>query len=193
MSDDGREGPATKIDTPPKSEQVLRDAAASKKDISTIRPPPSANLMPGGTEHTAGGQTKPVTAADAVKSIKLEDFKELHKKPCVRDAFLNGIPSGVAAGVVWTVLRAPVTKAANWAVGTFCAVSFVSYEYCQYNRSVEKDGMKRAMQVMEQKRSDRDEKLKAAREERRRAKEEADRKEDEQKKSWRIPSWAKFW
>ena len=60
--------------------------------------------MGGGTQNTAGGQVKPANAIDAAKSIKLEEFQEIHKKPCVRDAFLTGIPSGVAVGAVWVLL-----------------------------------------------------------------------------------------
>ena len=105
MSDDGREGPAARPTDLQSSEQISKDAAPNKKELGTIRPPPSANIMPGGTENTAGGHTKPVNAIDAAKSIKLEDFQEIHKKPCVRNAFLTGIPSGVFVGVAWVLVR----------------------------------------------------------------------------------------
>jgi cytochrome c oxidase assembly protein subunit 20 len=64
------------------------------------KPPQNANLMPGGTENTAGGQTKEIGVGDALESIKLEEFTEIHKKPCVRDALMTGIGSGFGIGGV---------------------------------------------------------------------------------------------
>ncbi|KAF2234741.1 hypothetical protein EV356DRAFT_514879 [Viridothelium virens] len=193
MADDTREASmATPIGTK-SHDQDAGEAGKGTKDIGPIRRPQSANVMPGGTQNTAGGQVKPVSAVDAAKTIKLEDFREIHKKPCVRDTFLTSIPSSLAIGAVWAVLGAPVKKATNWAAGAFCAISFFSYEYCQFRRGMEKDGMRRAVQVMDEKRADREAKMKAAREERRKAKEEADRQEEERKKSWRPWNGWKFW
>lgn len=48
--------------------------------------------------NTAGGKLPEPTPLDALKSIRPEDFRELHKKPCVRDAMLTGIGSGFAVG-----------------------------------------------------------------------------------------------
>ena len=104
MSDDTREGFVTAPVGSQLSPQKGHDESQGKSGNGVVRPSSSPNVMPGGTEHTAGGQAKPVRAVDAAKSIKLEDFKEIHKKPCVRDAFLTGIPSGAAAGVVSAVL-----------------------------------------------------------------------------------------
>lgn len=39
------------------------------------------------------------------------------------------------------------SKAANWAVGMFIVGAMGSYEYCQYQRRVEKRNMKRAVEV----------------------------------------------
>ncbi|KAL9095506.1 MAG: hypothetical protein Q9165_002377 [Trypethelium subeluteriae] len=193
MADDTREGPmATPIETKPLNQDVS-DAGKDTKDNGPIRRPQSANIMPGGTQNTAGGQVRSVSAVDAAKTIKLADFQEIHKKPCVRDTFLTSIPSSLAIGAVWAILGAPVRKSTNWAAGAFCAISFFSYEYCQFRRGMEKDGMRRAVQVMDEKRADREAKMKAAREERRKAKEEADRKEEESKKSWKSWNGWKFW
>lgn len=62
------------------------------------QPPQNANMMPGGTENTAGGQTKEIGLGDAIESIKMEDFTVIHKKPCVRDALMVGIGSGFGVG-----------------------------------------------------------------------------------------------
>lgn len=64
------------------------------------QPPQNANIMPGGTENTAGGQTKEIGLGDAIESIKMEDFTVIHKKPCVRDALMVGIGSGFGVGGV---------------------------------------------------------------------------------------------
>ncbi|ORE08824.1 hypothetical protein BCV72DRAFT_185211, partial [Rhizopus microsporus var. microsporus] len=37
---------------------------------------------------------------DALKTIKLEDFKDINKIPCSRNALLYGIAAGVAMGAV---------------------------------------------------------------------------------------------
>ena len=62
--------------------------------------PANANMMPGGTAHTAGGEKLEgsVTLGSALDSIKLEEFTTIHKKPCVRDSFLTGIGSGAGIG-----------------------------------------------------------------------------------------------
>ena len=57
-----------------------------------------------------------------------------------------------------------------------------------YKRQLEKANMKRVVEIMDRKRSEKEESARIKREERRRAKEEADRKDEERKKK----SW-KFW
>ena len=67
--------------------------------------PPNANALPGGSGlNTAGGKTKEAGVFDAVRSIKLEDFKEVHKKPCVRDSLLTGIGGGFGIGGIRAIL-----------------------------------------------------------------------------------------
>lgn len=60
--------------------------------------PENANLMAGGTEHTAGGKVGDVTLVDAAKSITREDWSKFHRKPCVKDSLLTGIGAGAAMG-----------------------------------------------------------------------------------------------
>lgn len=67
--------------------------------------------------------------------------------------------------------------ACNWAVGTFCFSSFFMYQYCNYNRQAEKEGMKRAMEIIDRKTVERKQKearLERIREVRRQKKEEED-------------------
>ena len=70
----------------------------------TFRAPVSANLMPGGTENTAGGKQGEITMEKVAKSIKLEDFKKVHKQPCVRDSLLLGIGGGFGFGGIRAIL-----------------------------------------------------------------------------------------
>ena len=65
---------------------------------ASYQPPQNANMLAGGTENTAGGKTKEIGFSDAFESIKAEEFAELHKKPCVRDALMTGIGSGFGVG-----------------------------------------------------------------------------------------------
>lgn len=91
----------------------------------------------------------------------------------------------------------PVLTSSNWAVGTWCAVSMVSYQVCQYYRSKEKAGIRQAQDLMEKKRAS----IEAKKEARRRAREEHDRAEEERRRDEeRRRSWGywyeknvKFW
>lgn len=74
------------------------------KPLQDQIPPENANDMPGASVHTAGGKVKDASIVDALKTIKLGDFKEVHKKPCVRDALLAGIGLGFGAGGVRAIL-----------------------------------------------------------------------------------------
>ena len=41
---------------------------------------------------------KEVGVVDVLRTIKLSEFKEVHKKPCVRDSLLTGIGGGFGIG-----------------------------------------------------------------------------------------------
>ncbi|KAI9707556.1 MAG: hypothetical protein M1836_000517 [Candelina mexicana] len=153
---------------------------------------PNANVIPGGTTNTAGGRPKDVGLVEAAKTVQFEDFRNIHKLPCVRDSLLTGILSGFGLGGVRAVLGASLPKASNWAVGGFCISSFVMYEYCHYQRRKEKNGMKRAVEILDRKKIEREEKMQAAREARRKAKEEADKLVEEEERKKKLKGW-KFW
>ncbi|MCJ1385206.1 hypothetical protein MMC17_008327 [Xylographa soralifera] len=78
--------------TPPTS------SSPSTSPPSPILPPENANAIPGGSTNTAGGRVKEATLWDGIKSIKVEDVKNLHKIPCVRDALLTGMGTGFMVG-----------------------------------------------------------------------------------------------
>lgn len=146
-------------------------------------PPENANLLPGGTNNTAGGKEVDVGIMDAAKTITLEDWQKFHRKPCVRDSLLTGIVGGAGVGGLRAIWRAPVAVAANWAVGTFCVASFGMYQYCNWQRVAEKEGMKRAMELIDQKQVERKQKearLERIRELRRQRKEEEQERQFEE-------------
>lgn len=51
-------------------------------------------------------------------------------------------------------MSASVLKSCNWAAGSFCIGSIAMYEYCQRRRMLEKQGMKRAVEVIGRKRAE---------------------------------------
>ncbi|KAK4889915.1 hypothetical protein LTR27_011338 [Elasticomyces elasticus] len=129
------------------------------KAVGPYVAPESANMLQGGTEHTAGGKAPEVTLANAVKDLGWKDFTELPKRPCVRDALLTGIGGGFAAGGVKTIFG-----------GLREDVFFVDVVYGFYSssmdilllrrrlflfwvsgRQAEKDGMMRVIDVMNKK------------------------------------------
>jgi Protein of unknown function (DUF3767) len=63
-------------------------------------PPVSANALPPGSGlNTAGSKINSnPTLFDAIKTVRLEDFKQVHMYPCVRDSLLTGIGAGFGIG-----------------------------------------------------------------------------------------------
>ncbi|KAF1946485.1 hypothetical protein EJ02DRAFT_450576 [Clathrospora elynae] len=168
-------------------------------DAQPAKPRAPANIMPGGTAHTAGGEKTDVNPSyiDAVRSLGPDYYKNFHKRPCVRDSQLLGIAAGFTGGSLAATIGKPVRVASNWAVATWCGVSVISYQVCQYQRSKEKAGIRQAQELMEKKRAS----IEAKKEARRRAREEQDRieterrAEEERRRGWGY--WyeknVKFW
>ena len=189
------------------SEDPTRQPASAEKSFTgdqwkgaetthAVKPENANVYAAAASQHTAGGSAADVTHADAAKSIKIEDFANLPKKPCVRDSLLTGITAGFVVGssrAIWRgmcievlspcqlhlliKISAPVQSAANWAVGTFVIGSAGMYQYCQYKRMAEKEGMTRAMEIIDRKQVERKQKearLERARELRRQKKEQED-------------------
>jgi len=176
------------------------DTRQSGEQVAPPPPRAPANVMPGGTTHTAGGEKfdgSGPTYIDAVRSLGPEYYLNFHKRPCVRDSQLQGLSAGFAGGSLAAILGKPVYMSTNWAVATWCGVSVVSYQVCQYYRSKEKAGIKQAQELMEKKRAT----IEAKKEARRRGREQQEqaeqsrRLEEERRKSWSY--WCekniKFW
>ncbi|KAF2466845.1 uncharacterized protein BDR25DRAFT_268387 [Lindgomyces ingoldianus] len=169
------------------------DTRQSSSSPQNARPVPKgpANIMPGGTAHTAGGIPADYEPSyvDAVKSLGPEYYLNFHKRPCVRDSQLMGIGAGFVGMGLAAILRRPVMMCCHYAVFSWVGVSCVSYQYCQYQRSREKKGMQMARDLMEQKRAN----FEAKREARRKAREDQERLEEERRKEEeRRTSWS-YW
>ncbi len=84
MAADTREDTVNKSSTPSSEENKPEARAASATS-------PNATVLATGKE---------VGVVDVLKTIKLSEFKEVHKKPCVRDSLLTGIGGGFGIGGV---------------------------------------------------------------------------------------------
>jgi hypothetical protein len=136
----------------------------------------SHNLMPGGTRHSAGGETfhshNDPTFGDAVTNVVTNPVaasKSLLLMPSFRIAILTGIASGfVVGGALWSVGKR-VPKAANGAVTTFFVTNIVAFLWCERKREHERKQSRLVQQVWEEsrlKKAGEWEKLKAERERR---------------------------
>lgn len=62
-------------------------------------PPPSANSLPEGSgQNTAGSRPQAYSLGEAIKTVKVADFKEVVTYPCARESFLFGIGGGFGVG-----------------------------------------------------------------------------------------------
>ncbi|KAK0101742.1 hypothetical protein ONS95_006895 [Cadophora gregata] len=171
----------------PKTYEVFNSPQSPSKPLAG---PVSANALPEGSgQNTAGGQKEVPTLVSAIKTVRIQDFKQVHMYPCVRESLLLGIGGAFGMGGVRALWGAPIPKAANWAVGTFVFASFANYEFCLYRRRLERHHMKRAVEIIDRKKAEKEAAAKIKREERRRAKEEADRKAEEERRR----RWWKVW
>ena len=84
------------------------DSRSQRADSPGGSTPPtalsSANALPGGGQNTAGSKNQEASLLDAAKTIRLSEFKEVHQKPCVRDALMTGIGAGFGIGGVRSIL-----------------------------------------------------------------------------------------
>ncbi|KAI8581392.1 hypothetical protein K450DRAFT_232836 [Umbelopsis ramanniana AG] len=71
---------------------------------------------------------------EALKTVKIEDLKNIPQIPCARNSLLYGIGGGAGFGAIRFLARRSVPSAANWAVGSFCAIATISFEMCQMDR-----------------------------------------------------------
>ncbi|CAM0140251.1 hypothetical protein VKS41_005940 [Umbelopsis sp. WA50703] len=72
--------------------------------------------------------------SEALKTVKIEDLKSVPQIPCARNSLLYGIGGGAGFGAIRFLAKRSVPSAANWAVGSFCLISIISFEMCQMDR-----------------------------------------------------------
>ena len=63
---------------------------------------------------------------DALRSIQISDFQEVHKKPCARDALLTGIGGGFGIGGARAILG-----------GTFTSLHLAEHDSDRYSLCME--------------------------------------------------------
>ena len=79
-----------------------------------IAPTANANALPAGGLNTAGGKLKEAGFIDGLKTVHLSDIREIHKKPCVRDALMTGIGAGFGIGGLRAVLGGASCCCGDW-------------------------------------------------------------------------------
>ncbi|KAJ4348417.1 uncharacterized protein N0V89_009791 [Didymosphaeria variabile] len=133
--------------------------ADDTREPSAPTPPPPrapANIMPGGTAHTAGGQKADdnVSYVDVVRNLPADYYLNFYKRPGCDVKTGNNLFELCGSGV--------------------------------YYRRKEKDGMKQAQELMEKKRATIEAKKEARRKQREEQDklEEARRLEEQRRKSW---------
>ncbi|KAL9000935.1 MAG: hypothetical protein Q9188_005566 [Gyalolechia gomerana] len=149
MAADTRESQSSRPSPSPSDASV-----STGKTYDTFNYPATAdniNSLPGANGKNSRGPPASAGITDALKSIKIDDFKEVHKKP------------------------SPIFTACSWAVGAFAFGSFAMHEYCQQKRRLEKAGIQRINAALDEKKIELEKKQEEKRKARRKAKEEADR------------------
>ncbi|EKG16609.1 Cox20/FAM36A [Macrophomina phaseolina MS6] len=193
MADDTRQIPGPATDAAASSQSNIRQTGTKYESFAPAAPRDNPNIMPGGTQHTAGGEKlEGVRLSEGFKTIQPKDFLEIHKYPCVREALLTSIGTGFGTGGLMAIWGKPLVKSCNWAAGVFVFTSMASYEFCKQKLRLEREGMARAVEIMDRKREEKKAKRQEMIEARRKAKEEADRLEEERLRTSQK-SWWKFW
>jgi hypothetical protein len=94
---------------PPVHHTTMSDDTRETVDVNALPPKPRApaNIMPGGTAHTAGGEKTSdggPSYIDAVRTLGPEYYMNFHKRPCVRDSQLQGLAAGFAGGSLAAII-----------------------------------------------------------------------------------------
>ncbi|KAL8683052.1 MAG: hypothetical protein Q9186_000962 [Xanthomendoza sp. 1 TL-2023] len=167
MAADTRDSRSTKESS--ESSATTAPAGKSFETFNYSATSENKNSLPGANANVLAEKHTEPAIVDALKTIKLEDFKEVHKKPCTREGFLTGIGAAFATGGVQAILGG------LWAVGAFAFGSFAMHEYCQRKRKIEKEGMQRVNAALLEKKIKDERNREETRKARRKAKEEANR------------------
>lgn len=110
MAADSREDTDSKPPESSKPTASLSKGTAHESYAVSVAPPNANALSAGAGLNTAGGRIKEATYFDALRSIKISDFQEIHTRPCVRDAMMAGIGGGFGIGGVRAILGGTLTS-----------------------------------------------------------------------------------
>lgn len=99
MADDTREPNTPRVPPAGATEPPSHVKTPNKVYEVFNAPPPSANALPEGSGQNTAGSREPVpTLGDAIKTVRLGDFKQVYMYPCVRESLMMGIGGGFAMG-----------------------------------------------------------------------------------------------
>lgn len=88
----------TREDSSQQSTSARPPSSSPIRDEKSSAGPENANALLGGAINTAGGKVRELTIMEALNTIQLQDFKDVYKKPCAREALLAGIGAGFGIG-----------------------------------------------------------------------------------------------
>lgn len=85
----------------PKIYEVFNAPSSPPPSAPSQSGPISANALPEGSgQNTAGANQEAPTLATAIKTVRIQDFKQVHMYPCVRESLLMGIGGAFGVGGV---------------------------------------------------------------------------------------------
>jgi cytochrome c oxidase assembly protein subunit 20 len=101
MAGDTRDSSNSPRGPPPGATEPPEHVKTPNKVYEVFNAPPSANALPEGSgQNTAGAHKEPPTLTDAIKTVHIQDFKQVYMYPCVRESLLMGIGGGFGMGGV---------------------------------------------------------------------------------------------
>ena len=105
MAGDTRDTSHTPIRGPPPGATLPPEHVKDAKVYEVFHAPGNANALPEGSgQNTAGGKLPNPSLGEAVKTVRLGDFKQIHMYPCVRESLLTAIGGGFAVGGIRALL-----------------------------------------------------------------------------------------
>ena len=104
MAADTREPHEAPLNPSTSSTTAVSSQGKTYETFSAPSAPENVNALPGGGLNTAGGRPKEAGLLEAIRTVRLDEFKEVHKKPCARDALLTGIGAGFGMGGLRMIL-----------------------------------------------------------------------------------------
>ncbi|WFD41179.1 uncharacterized protein MJAP1_004174 [Malassezia japonica] len=109
---------------------------------------------------TTGAREAPKSTSFALlEAFQNTSFSELVQRlphiPCARSSLLFGMASGASVGVIQVFAGRGISRATNWAVGSFLFVSVVGWETCRRQRAAEQARLKHIMSEHARRREER--------------------------------------